>query len=101
MDPRIVCWHNWNRGEAKKLKQKSIQGKGAEQILRRAVIRSQRAYLCCAERGREEPAQQRTNKGDRDLFFREPRDPSHFLNCQPLNRLSPQSVKSFMEVERR
>lgn len=28
MDPRIVCWHNWNRGEAEKLKQKSIQGKG-------------------------------------------------------------------------
>lgn len=30
MDPRIVCWHNWNRGKAEKRKQKSLQGKGAE-----------------------------------------------------------------------
>ena len=43
MDPQIVCWHNWNRGEAEKLKQESIQGKGAGQTLRRDVIRHQRA----------------------------------------------------------
>lgn len=47
-----------------------------------------------------EPTQQRTNKGDRNEFFRDPRDPSYFLNCQPLNRLAQQLVTSSMEVER-
>lgn len=47
-----------------------------------------------------EPTQQRTNKGDRSEFFRDPRDPSYFLNCQPLNRLSQQPVTSSTEVER-